>query len=120
MSCYEDCAEASVQSWHGMAWSMRARATGPSGVVVDKSPFAPNHQPAMYVTVKLGDRLPTVALAQARLLEKGESELTVDGVFDSKTQAAVSRLQKRAGLALTGEVDQPTWNVELSLSGYAV
>lgn len=57
----------------------------------------------------MGDRLPTVALAQARLLEMGEKEVVVDGTFDARTEAAVCRFQLRTGLVESGSVDPPTW-----------
>src|ERR1700755_1504662 len=62
----------------------------------------------MYVTLKRGDRLPTVALAQARLLERG-SELIVDGLFGKLTERAVAAFQKETGIPETGWMDPQTW-----------
>jgi len=63
----------------------------------------------MYVTVQKGDRLPTVALAQERLVERGASQLVVDGIFGPNTRAAVDRFQTTAKLPVTGAVDQASW-----------
>lgn len=63
----------------------------------------------MYLTVQLGDRLPTVALAQARLIENGAPDLRVDGIFGPRTHAAVRKFQRDAGEQETGKVDQQTW-----------
>jgi hypothetical protein len=65
----------------------------------------------MYVTVRRGDKLPTVALAQARLVESGAPDLIVDGIFGPRTRAAVLAFQRKAGIPATGEVDPPTWKV---------
>jgi hypothetical protein len=63
----------------------------------------------VYVTVKLGDHLPSVALAQARLVESGAENLVVDGIFGHKTAAAVKAFQTRERLPVTGTVDPDTW-----------
>lgn len=64
----------------------------------------------MALKVMLGDRLPTVALAQARLVDSGERDVAVDCVFDAKTEAAVRRFQQRSNLPVTGAVDQLSWD----------
>lgn len=56
-----------------------------------------------------GDRLPTVALAQARLIESGATDLAVDGIFGPLTEAAVLNFQHEVGVPETKRVDQPTW-----------
>ena len=65
----------------------------------------------MYVTIQRGDRLPSVALAQARLFQvgAGRPDLAVDGLFGPETEAAVLDFQARVGVAATGKVDPPTW-----------
>lgn len=63
----------------------------------------------MYVTVRRGDRLPTVALAQARLVESGATDLAVDGIFGPKTEAAVIQYQTEQNIPQTRCVDQQTW-----------
>jgi hypothetical protein len=63
----------------------------------------------VYLTVKQGDHLPSVALAQARLVESGAQDLVVDGIFGPKTAAAVKAFQTREKLPITGRVDQQTW-----------
>lgn len=62
----------------------------------------------MYVVLKRGDRLPTVALAQARLLERG-ADIVVDGLFGDLTERAVTDFQAKVGLAKTGWMDPQTW-----------
>jgi hypothetical protein len=63
----------------------------------------------MYVTVKQGDHLPSVALAQARLVENGAADLLVDGIFGPRTAVAVAAFQGREKLPVTNCVDQLTW-----------
>jgi Putative peptidoglycan binding domain len=63
----------------------------------------------VYMTLKKGDRLPTVALAQARLVEAGAPNLRVDGLFGPKTEAAVTNFQAQMNVPRTGKVDQATW-----------
>jgi peptidoglycan hydrolase-like protein with peptidoglycan-binding domain len=53
----------------------------------------------MCVTVRLEDRLPTVALAQDRLVEEGEPDLAVDGIFGWRTYASVRKFQEYLNLA---------------------
>jgi hypothetical protein len=63
----------------------------------------------MYVTLKRGDKLPTVALAQARLVEAGANALAIDGIFGPQTEQAVLVFQNTVGIPATGQVEQPTW-----------
>jgi hypothetical protein len=46
---------------------------------------------------------------QARLIDGPGAVLAVDGVFGSKTEAAVRELQRSAGLAVDGVVGPRTW-----------
>jgi hypothetical protein len=62
----------------------------------------------MYVTLKRGDQLPSVALAQARLLEWG-ADLVVDGLFGELTERAVVAFQTKTGIPVTKFVDHETW-----------
>ncbi len=39
-----------------------------------------------------------------------ESDVPIDGVFESRTEAAVRRFQQRSGLPISGAVDQATWD----------
>jgi peptidoglycan hydrolase-like protein with peptidoglycan-binding domain len=64
----------------------------------------------MFVRISRGDRLPTVALAQARLVMDG-ANLDVDGAFGPRTEDAVIEFQRRHHLAETGNVDPGTWHV---------
>jgi hypothetical protein len=65
----------------------------------------------VYVTIQQGDKLPTVALAQARLIEQGAGrpDLVVDGDFGQQTYGSVVDFQTKVGLPATGKVDQATW-----------
>ncbi|MDX2020876.1 MAG: peptidoglycan-binding protein [Deltaproteobacteria bacterium] len=63
----------------------------------------------MYLTLKLGDRLPSVALAQSCLLEAGAEMLAVDGIFGPKTYECVRRFQREKGLASSGRIEHHTW-----------
>jgi hypothetical protein len=65
----------------------------------------------VYVTIQQGDRLPSVALAQARLIERGAGrpDLVVDGNFGPQTLASVLDFQAKLGIPTTGKVDPPTW-----------
>ena len=63
----------------------------------------------MYMTLKKDDRLPTVALAQARLAENGAPNLLIDGWFGPKTEAAVLKFQAQMNVPQTGKVNQSTW-----------
>jgi len=63
----------------------------------------------VYLTLRRGDRLPTVALAQARLLDQGGRELTIDGLFGERTEKAVLEFQAARSLPKSGCVDPPTW-----------
>jgi hypothetical protein len=62
----------------------------------------------LYVTLQRGDELPTVALAQARLLERGIA-LAVDGYFGNSTEKGVVEFQQTVGIPETARVDQTTW-----------
>lgn len=53
--------------------------------------------------------MPSVALAQARLVEAGATDLAVDGIFGDLTRAAVIKFQLEVGVPDTGEVDPTTW-----------
>ena len=64
----------------------------------------------MYVTLKKGDRLPTVALAQARLVERKLQGLRVDGYFGAETERAVGEFQRSVRIPQTMQVDPATWS----------
>jgi Putative peptidoglycan binding domain/Domain of unknown function (DUF4347) len=65
----------------------------------------------VYVVVQQGDRLPSVALAQARLIERGAGrpDLVVDGNFGEQTWRSVLDFQDKVGIPTTGKVDPATW-----------
>lgn len=74
------------------------------------TPFVPSAPvTSAWVTVRRGDRGPQVATVQRALIAIGMSVPGgVDGVFNTYTEAAVSRFQSRRGLPRTGIVDAAT------------
>lgn len=58
----------------------------------------------------------TISLVQQRLLQAGYSNVSVNGVLDSRTSAALRDLQHRHDFAVTGSIDQQTL-VALGLGG---
>jgi peptidoglycan hydrolase-like protein with peptidoglycan-binding domain len=56
---------------------------------------------------------PLVAVAQAAIVHCHGLTTAVDGRFRRDTEAKVREIQQRAGLDVTGEVDQATWDVLL-------
>lgn len=69
-----------------------------------------------YTALKLNDRGDSVKQLQRALNTAGYS-LTVDGVFGSKTLAAVKEYQTSQGLSASGNVDEGTWNALNGVSG---
>lgn len=68
------------------------------------------HHPAKRRTIELGDHGHDVALAQRLLNRRGaHPELTVDGAFGPKTDAAVRAYQAHHGLTVDGIVGRHTW-----------
>lgn len=65
----------------------------------------------MYVVLQQGDKLPSVALAQARLIERGAGrpDLVVDGNFGEQTLGSVRDFQEKVGIPVTGKLDPVTW-----------
>lgn len=62
-----------------------------------------------YTTIKSGSRGSDVSDLQSTLNSKGYS-LSVDGIFGSKTAAAVRDYQSKNGLSVDGIVGNNTWN----------
>lgn len=62
----------------------------------------------MYVSLQRGDRLPTVALLQSRLMEHG-ADLSVDGMFGQHTEDAVIAFKSERRLSHPKVVDAATW-----------
>jgi hypothetical protein len=68
---------------------------------------------------RLGDRGPDVLSLQVQLISKGQ-KITLDGVFGAQTKAAVSAIQKAAGLAGSGIIGPKTMEIlELQLQSEA-
>jgi hypothetical protein len=61
-----------------------------------------------YAYLKSGDRIPAVGVLQKLLNRTGEN-LVSDGVFGSKTKAAVQKFQRARGLGADGIVGKNTW-----------
>jgi hypothetical protein len=63
------------------------------------------------ITVKQGDKLPTVAVVQMLLNARRDNPIIVDGDFGSITQKAVRDFQRMTDCsAITGRVDIATWH----------
>lgn len=59
--------------------------------------------------LKVGSTGEPVRRVQRALVAALDKRITVDGLVDKKTARAVAKLQKREGLAPTGNVDGETW-----------
>jgi peptidoglycan hydrolase-like protein with peptidoglycan-binding domain len=67
--------------------------------------------PKLIVTVASGSKGPAVSAVQHNLrYSYGDKTLAVDGIFGSKTKAAVEAFQKKFKLAVDGIVGINTWN----------
>lgn len=64
------------------------------------------------ITLRQGDKLPTVAIVQSFLNQHGHSDefIVVDGIFGRKTKRAVEDFQSAHRLAVTGMVKDEAWN----------
>jgi peptidoglycan hydrolase-like protein with peptidoglycan-binding domain len=60
--------------------------------------------------LQIGDRGDRVLELQRLLTATGQNPGPLDGVFGSRTAAAVTAFQQSAALPLTGKVDQVTWD----------
>ncbi len=61
-------------------------------------------------TLRRGSKGTAVKQVQIYLNENWGESLKVDGIFGPKTEAAVERMQKKAGIRQTGIVDSITWS----------
>lgn len=74
----------------------------------------------MYVRLRRGDRLPTVAYAQWMLKRHPavfQGSLGVDGIFGPETEAAVALAQRAESLPETGELGPALWPILRARSG---
>ena len=62
-----------------------------------------------YPLLRFGDRIPAVGVLQKLLNARAGSSLVADGVFGSRTKAAVTAFQQPRALAADGAVGQNTW-----------
>jgi len=88
--------------------SARKRGEAPLPI----NPFDARHEG---MTIKKGDRFPTVLIIQAMLEELSglfeyNSALELNGVYDDATEDAVKRVQGSLGMSESGIVDIATWN----------
>jgi peptidoglycan hydrolase-like protein with peptidoglycan-binding domain len=61
-------------------------------------------------TVSQGDTGEAVEQAQRALRRTPDTSLEVDGIFGPLTEASTKDFQQRAGLPVTGVVDEATWS----------
>lgn len=79
--------------------------------------FIPRDNLSNYPLLRLGDKGNFVFLLQFILNQYGNN-LTIDGIWGSKTQDAVLRFQKENSLTQDGLVGKNTWKTLLTLSPY--
>jgi peptidoglycan hydrolase-like protein with peptidoglycan-binding domain len=98
-------------SWDG-AYKRTSWWTGKALTTIDLGPVAPPVLPPVtspvgtptgYPTLARGSRGPDVAIGQRVV------GTTADGDFGPLTETAVRTWQSRNGVAVTGQLDQPTW-----------
>lgn len=80
-----------------------AESSHKSEVVQQGKPY-PGH------LIKQGDKGVDVKRIQARLNE-ANIDVSIDGVFGSKTKMAVEKFQKKFGLQVDGVVGPETWDI---------
>lgn len=61
------------------------------------------------ITLRRGNKLPTVAVFQSFLNQRGGADIKVDGIFGKDTQEAVRNLQHRLGKSRSGRVNYDLW-----------
>jgi len=66
----------------------------------------------VYVILRRGDRLPTVAYVQHRLTTSGllTAPVAIDGHFGENTERSVREFQRAHGMTPTGSIDTNTWD----------
>lgn len=80
-------------------------------------PFIPRFTLSNYPNLRIGSENNFVYLLQFILVQNG-ANITIDGDFGSRTQAAVREFQTRNGLAADGIVGPVTWKYLLFLPPY--
>ena len=81
--------------------------------------YIPRDNITNYPTVRQGDRTNFVYLLQFILVQYGYN-IVVDGIFGSKTTAAVRDFQSNNGLSVDGIVGPNTWKCLLTLPQYPI
>jgi len=74
-----------------------------------EQPLAKKQLASQQTVLDKGNKGSKVKTLQLRLEIQGYAPGPIDGVFGSKTAAAVKQFQKAQGLATTGTVDEATW-----------
>ncbi|HEY9726756.1 MAG TPA: peptidoglycan-binding protein [Chroococcales cyanobacterium] len=79
-----------------------------------------SNQPIAMPVLKLGNKGDLVRRVQVVLKDTEYYTSKIDGDFGAKTQAAISNLQtaRKITVKKLGEIDQPTWEVLVSLAKY--
>jgi hypothetical protein len=90
----------SWQSTSSTGWNTLARKLSPVTAAYQRNSVAP--------TLRRGAKGDMVVWVQQHLLS-AKRNVSVNGVFDAKTQTAVRSFQRGAKLKVTGVVDVPTW-----------
>ena len=103
-------------SWWSWQHAGKRQWKAVGGGVKPLSGYAP-YESFPFLTV--GAKGDLVAWAQ-QLLAGGGYATPITGYYESPTEAAVLALQASRGLALTGDLDVPTWNVLLTFQPQAV
>ena len=79
-----------------------------------------SNQPIAMPVLKLGNKGDLVRRVQSLLKEAKYYSSKIDGDFGAKTQSAIANLQTAQKITVKklGEIDQPTWEVLVSLAKY--
>jgi cell wall-associated NlpC family hydrolase len=97
----------------GVPTTDRSTGSGTSGPsTVQVMALSPNAAARQRPTLRVGSRTPAVVYVQRTLAVRPTS-----GYYGPITRAAVTRLQRTAGLRATGTVDKATWKVLLAAKG---
>lgn len=109
---------------HGMQgvswWSWQSAGKRQWKAVGGRTGAIPGYLPYnSYPFLRQGSKGDLVAWAQ-QLLAGGGYTTPISGYFESPTRSAVLSLQASKGLAQTGNIDVPTWNVLLQFQPLAV
>ncbi len=93
---------------------IRKRKSRANGHIMQNSMCYNNRNTINNMKMKLGDNSDNVKVLQEMLMDIVElypsiPQITIDGIYGVKTQAAVKRFQELMGIYETGAVDNLTW-----------